>query len=120
MYTDHVEPLPDGRALVSIWNTAQHALVDYYLRILREDGDTDVVIRSVERRARVAFNERLNLIVVIGDTTSQLFDLTGVQIVSADHPPRSKSAFRRLRLEGIWKSLGAVFLAAPAIRRILS
>ncbi len=113
VFTDHIEPLPDGRVALSVWNTAQQVLQDYYLRILAADGTPGPIIREVEKRARFSFSDLLGQLVVIGETTSQLFDVSGARVAHVDNPPRSKAVFRRWRLQGIWNALGTVFLPSP-------
>jgi hypothetical protein len=115
VYTDGIEPLPDGRVVVSIWNTAQNSLEDYYFVILTPDGRIDATIRATEKRAPIAFSRKLGLLVAIGLASSQLIDLAGNIVENVAHPPRTKSLFRRFPFVGIGPTAGVRFLASELV-----
>jgi hypothetical protein len=115
VYTNSVEALPDGRVLVSIWNTAQNSLEDYYFVIFTPEGRVDAVIRGTEKRAPIAYSRKRGQLVAIGETTSQLIDLAGNIVENVAHPPRTKSVFRRFPFAGIGPTSGARFVSSPLV-----
>ncbi|TXT23827.1 MAG: hypothetical protein FD138_3162 [Planctomycetota bacterium] len=106
VFTDHIEPLPSGEVLMSVWNTAQNTVQNFTFVIVRRDGSIETTFEDIEPRSRMAYSQRKDWFINIGESQSKVFDRTGRLLARRDNGTSSRQRHKRFLLQSISPDFG--------------